>query len=144
MSLDTRKPIAKVHTISVSIAVKDLQETSAWYSDNLGFEVVQRREFPEYSTRIVFLEVNGVRIELIEDKAWKPVHRPDPPQHTSLQGVSQITFAVDDIDEVIKRVKSRDITIAWDLVVVEDLQLKEFFIRDNEGNIVQFTESSKR
>ena len=133
-------PLAPVKNLSLSIAVQSLEETASWYEEQLGFEIVQRRDFPEYGTRIAFLETNGIRIELIEDQHWSPLLRPDPPQHTTIQGVSQITFEVDDIEEAIRRVKSRPITIAWDLTVVEDLRLKEFFIRDNEGNIVQFIE----
>jgi methylmalonyl-CoA/ethylmalonyl-CoA epimerase len=121
--------------------VSNLESTAKWYKEQLGFEEVLRREFSEYGTRIIFLEVNGVRIELIEDQKWRPIDRPNPPQHTTVQGVSQITFKVDNIEEVIERVKSRSITIAWDLVVVKDIGFKEFFIRDNEGNIVQFVET---
>ncbi|HET6518433.1 MAG TPA: VOC family protein [Geminicoccaceae bacterium] len=134
-------PLIPVENLSISIAVRSLDETAAWYREQLGFEVVQRRDFPEYSTRIVFLEVNGVRIELIEDKNWRPIDRPDPPRHTTVQGVSQIAFRVDDIDAVVQRVKGRPIRVAWDLITVDDLRMKEFFIRDNEGNIIQFIEA---
>jgi methylmalonyl-CoA/ethylmalonyl-CoA epimerase len=133
--------LATVKSLGISLAVSNLESTAKWYKEQLGFEEVLRREFSEYGTRIVFLEVNGVRIELIEDQKWHPIDRPNPPQHTTVQGVSQITFKVDNIEEVIERVKSRPITIAWDLVVVEDIGFKEFFIRDNEGNIVQFVET---
>jgi methylmalonyl-CoA/ethylmalonyl-CoA epimerase len=133
--------VATVKNLGISLAVSNLEETAKWYQENLGFEEVLRREFPEYGTRIVFLEVNGIRIELIEDQKWHPIDRPNPPQHTTIQGVSQITFKVDNIEEVIAKVKSRPITIAWDLIVVEDIGFKEFFVRDNEGNIVQFVET---
>lgn len=133
--------LATVKNLGVSIAVSNLEATARWYKEQLGFEEVLRREFPEFGTRIVFIETNGVRIELIEDKNWHRVDRPDPPQHTSIQGVSQITFKVDDIQTAIARVKSRPIKIAWDLVVVKDIGFKEFFIRDNEGNIIQFLET---
>ncbi|MEO1134848.1 MAG: hypothetical protein AAFX40_19375, partial [Cyanobacteria bacterium J06639_1] len=66
---------------------------------------------------------------------------PNPPQHTTIQGVSQVRFNVHNIEEVVERVKSHPgIQIAWDLIVVEDIGFKEFFIRDNEGNILQFAE----
>jgi predicted enzyme related to lactoylglutathione lyase len=133
--------LATVKHLGVSIAVSNLEATARWYKEQLGFEEVLRREFPEFGTRIVFIETNGVRIELIEDKNWHPINRPDPPQHTSIQGVSQITFKVDDIQTAIARVKSRPIKIAWDLVIVKDIGFKEFFIRDNEGNIIQFLET---
>jgi methylmalonyl-CoA/ethylmalonyl-CoA epimerase len=134
--------ITAITNVEVSLAVKDLEATARWYRDNLGFQETLRREFPEYGTRIVFLEVNGVVIELIEDQKWRAIDRPNPPQHTTIQGVSQIRFKVQNIEQVVERVKRRpDIQIAWDLIVVEDIGFKEFFIRDNEGNILQFAET---
>lgn len=133
--------LTTVKNLGISIAVSNLETTAQWYKEQLGFDEVLRREFPEFGTRIVFLETNGVRIELIEDKNWQPIDRPNPPQHTTVQGVSQITFKVDDIQSVIAKVKSRPIQIAWDLIVVKDIGFKEFFIRDNEGNIIQFLET---
>ena len=142
MSDQTPTLIATVTNVEVSLAVKDLEATARWYRDNLGFQETLRREFPEYGTRIMFLEVNGVVIELIEDQKWQAIDRPNPPQHTTIQGVSQIRFKVHNIEQVVERVKSRpDIQIAWDLIVVEDIGFKEFFIRDNEGNILQFAET---
>jgi len=142
MSDQTPTLITAVTNVEVSLAVKDLEATARWYRDNLGFQEILRREFPEYGTRIMFLEVNGVVIELIEDQKWRAIDRPNPPQHTTIQGVSQIRFKVHNIEQVVERVKSRpDIQIAWDLIVVEDIGFKEFFIRDNEGNILQFAET---
>ena len=133
--------LAEFNKIEVSLAVKNLEATARWYRENLGFQEVLRRDFPNYGTRIVFLEINGVVIELIEDQKWQAIDRPNPPQHTTIQGVCQIRFNVQAIEKVVERVKSRpEIQIAWDLIVVEDIGFKEFFIRDNEGNILQFAE----
>lgn len=134
--------ITNINNVEVSLAVKNMEATSQWYQQYLGFQETLRRDFPEYGTKIVFLETNGVVIELIEDQKWQPIDRPNPPQHTTIQGVSQIRFKVQNIQEVVDRVKSHpEIQIAWDLVVVEDIGFKEFFIRDNEGNILQFAET---
>ncbi|WP_299407964.1 VOC family protein [Acaryochloris sp. IP29b_bin.148] len=134
--------LAEVKDISVSFAVKDLDATAKWYQDYLGFKQVLFRDFPEYGTRIVFLEINDISIELIEDQKWTSIDRPSPPQHTTVQGVSQVRFMVHDIEKVVERVKAQpEIEIAWDLIVVEDIGFKEFFIRDNEGNILQFAET---
>jgi methylmalonyl-CoA/ethylmalonyl-CoA epimerase len=133
-------PLISVGKWEISFAVKDLDVMSAWYCDQLGFEVVQSRDFPEYGTRIVFLEADGVRIELIEDVRWQPYPRPNPPYHTGFQGVCQVAFFVDDMDAVVERVKQRPIEIAWDVITVDDLRMKELFIRDPEGNLIQFIE----
>jgi methylmalonyl-CoA/ethylmalonyl-CoA epimerase len=132
------EPLAALKQMEVSIAVKNIDEMVAWYSAHLGFEVVQSRDFPDYGTRIVFLETSGIRIEFIEDVRWQPYPRPDPPYHTGFQGVSQIGFFVDDMEAVQRTAKERQLDIAWDVIVVEDLRMKEFFLRDPEGNLVQF------
>jgi|SRR5271165_1707695 len=136
--------IITAKNLGVSIAVKDLDATSKWYQDYLGFEKTIYRDFPDYGTRIQFLKADGVQIELIEDKQWKPSGRGTPPWHTTVQGVSQITFRVDDIREVRDRVGKLPVEIAWDVIVVEDIGFKEFFIRDNEGNLIQFVETAYR
>lgn len=140
MAAPAAGPLINVQNLSASMAVADIDATANWYHEHLGFEIVKRHDFPEYGTRIVFLEVNGFRMELIQDSEMVAFQRPDPPKHTHFQGVSQLYFLVDDIAAVIEEVKKRPITVAWDLIVVDDLRMKEFFIRDNEGNIVQFVE----
>ncbi|MBE9192869.1 hypothetical protein IQ230_21440 [Gloeocapsopsis crepidinum LEGE 06123] len=60
--------IAAVKNLVVSIAVFNLEETAKWYKEQLGFEEVVRREFPEFDTRILLIETDDVRIELIEEK----------------------------------------------------------------------------
>ena len=133
--------LADIHDIEVSIAVRDLESTTRWYQDNLGFKEAFSMDFPEYGTRLRFLELNGVFIELIQDKRWQAMYRPDPPGHTILQGVSQIRFNVKPIEAVVERVKARpDIRIACDLFEVGAIGFKHFFIRDNEGNIIHFAE----
>ena len=141
MTTSRSGPLAALKQIEVSIAVKSIEAMVPWYRDNLGFEVVQSRDFPDYGTRIVFLETSdGIRIEFIEDVRWQPYPRPNPPYHTGFQGVSQIGFVVDDMDAVQRQAKERGLDIAWDVIVVEDLRMKEFFVRDPEGNLVQFIE----
>ena len=134
--------ITTARNLGVSIAVKNLEETSKWYCDYLGFREVLYRKFPDYGTQIKFLEADGVWIELIEDQNWHPSGRGTPPFHTTVQGVSQIVFRVDDIHEIRDRVGKLPVQIAWDVTVVEDIGFKEFFIRDNEGNLVQFVETA--
>ena len=141
MTTTRSEPLAALKQMEVSIAVKSIEAMVPWYRDNLGFEVVQSRDFPDYGTRIVFLETSdGIRIEFIEDVRWQPYPRPNPPYHTGFQGVSQIGFFVDDMDAVQRQAKERGLDIAWDVIVVEDLRMKEFFVRDPEGNLVQFIE----
>jgi methylmalonyl-CoA/ethylmalonyl-CoA epimerase len=135
------QPIATINNLHACIAVGNLEESINWYRDVLGFQILQRRDFPELSARVVFLESNGVEIELVETKDFTSFQRPDPPQnHVLTQGISQLSFRVNNIEEVFERVKNRFIPVALELVNAEPLKFKAFFIRDHEGNLIEFVE----
>jgi len=134
-------PIATIDNLHACIAVANLDESVNWYRNVLGFEPIQRQDFPELSSRVVFLESNGVELELVESKHFTPARRPDPPtNHVLTQGISQLSFRVNNIEEVLEQVKNRSIPTALDLVDAKQLRLKAFFIRDNEGNLIEFIE----
>jgi len=112
---------------------------SRWYSDVLGFEVVDSKSYPEFKTRLVFLPRGDFRIELIEDGSSKPgPQRADPPAHTAIHGVSQFAFQVPDIEEAQRVLRERGVTFAWELQRYPDLKVAFLFVRDPEGNLVQF------
>jgi catechol 2,3-dioxygenase-like lactoylglutathione lyase family enzyme len=135
------QPVATINNLHACIAVGNLEESINWYRDVLGFQVLQRRDFPELSARVVFLESNGVEIELVESQDFTSFQRPDPPKnHVLTQGISQLSFRVNNIEEVFERVKKRSISVALELVDAEPLKFKAFFIRDREGNLIEFVE----
>jgi catechol 2,3-dioxygenase-like lactoylglutathione lyase family enzyme len=127
-----------VQQVSACISVADLDETAAWYSRVLGFETVAAKDFPEYAARVAYLEANGTRIELVEDQSFVPSTRPDPPRHCGKQGISQVALYVDDLPGVVDWLTSHGVAMAKPPATVDDLGLASFFIRDNEGNLVEF------
>lgn len=134
------EPMAVIQRLSVCIAVSNLEETAKWYVETLGFRVVQQQDFPSYSSRIAFLESRGFRIELVETNGLIPDNRADPPAHTQKQGLTQLSFKVNDIETAYEEAKKRDLTIALDLITVDAIGIKAFFIRDHEGNLIEFIE----
>ena len=141
MSNEASEPLAKVTYQWPVLAVSNLEATSEWYNKQLGFKEVFRKDRPDYGTKIMIMESDDIRIELIEDQKLQPLKRSDPPLHTHVGGVSQIAFKVRDIQTVVDRVKSRSIQISWDLQVWDYLGFKVVFIRDNEGNIIELVET---
>jgi methylmalonyl-CoA/ethylmalonyl-CoA epimerase len=57
-----------------------------------------------------------------------------------MQGISQLSFRINNIEEVFARAQRRSIPIALELVNAEPLKFKAFFIRDHEGNLIEFIE----
>ncbi|HAA31439.1 MAG TPA: hypothetical protein DCE56_31670, partial [Cyanobacteria bacterium UBA8553] len=83
VSVANPNALSTVQPYAVTISVPNLDEAANWYSERLGFREVQRKDYPELQTSLAFLELNGYRIELIEnDNAQPNVARPAPPRHT--------------------------------------------------------------
>jgi ketosteroid isomerase-like protein/catechol 2,3-dioxygenase-like lactoylglutathione lyase family enzyme len=134
------KPVTDVEKVSVCLCVGNLDATAKWYQDVLGFEVVNAQDLPKYFSRVMYLRTKAVFLELVENKNFVPSRRPDPPQHCISQGISQMCIWVDRIEETLNLVKEREIEIAFPLVSSNELEVKSFFIRDNEGNLIEFSE----
>lgn len=115
-----------------------------WYQDKLGFTLLNAKSYPDLGTRILFLEWNGFKLELIEDKAiQRAARRPNPPEHTRLPGVAQFSFTVDDLNEVAGLLQSRGVALVWGPMSYPDLGLKFLFFRDGDGNLIQLLQLLK-
>jgi methylmalonyl-CoA/ethylmalonyl-CoA epimerase len=134
------KKLIDVDRLHVCIAVRDLDETGKWYREMLGFEMFQRQDLPEFSARVAYLKSNGIEIELVESANMVGLTRPDPPNHAQQQGITQLSFRVEDLQEVLRRMHSRSVPVAFGPVDAADLRMKACFIKDNEGNLIEFIE----
>lgn len=128
-----------INPYSVTLSVKNIDVVKQWYESVLDFETLSAKEYPEFGTRLVFLRNGQSRIELIEDTNAKPgIERPDPPAHTAYLGLSQFAVEVPDIDIALEKVTGKGAKIIWELQRYPDLGVAFFFLRDPEGNLVQF------
>ena len=100
----------------VGLCVSDLERSLAFYCDVMGFTEVARRlnitdagsanllDFPEMDVELVYLERDGIRIELlwyrvpdrVEDDARRPMHR---------TGLTHLAFRVGDLDDLCRRIE---------------------------------------
>jgi methylmalonyl-CoA/ethylmalonyl-CoA epimerase len=135
------EPIIAIDNLHACIAVENLEESIDWYRNVMGFNVFQRADYPDYSTRGAFLKSKGVELELVESKTVLRSRRQDPPfGHLTTQGISQLSIRVSDLAGVAERLKSRSIPIVFGPAKSSELRLEAFFIRDNEGNLIEFIE----
>jgi uncharacterized membrane protein/catechol 2,3-dioxygenase-like lactoylglutathione lyase family enzyme len=128
--------------VSACVAVADLGKALAWYADALGFTPVRAAEFPELPARVAYVEGHGARLELAETRPSTPARRPDPPAHGRVQGISQLTFYVDDLDKVVAWAEAHQVEVAMWPVAVADLALRAAFIRDCDGNLIEFIQEA--
>jgi catechol 2,3-dioxygenase-like lactoylglutathione lyase family enzyme len=139
-SMDAPSALSQVQPYAVTMSVPDIEAGIKWYTEKLGFKVVKRKSYPEFKTSLVFMELNGYRIELIQDGNAKAVApRPNPPAHTSTHGISQFAFKTDNLVQVKSDLLARGIPIVWEFENKE-LGAKFLVIRDLNQNLIFFLE----
>lgn len=140
-SAQQKETTLQLKPYSVTISVIDIEHVAKWYERVLGFQRISAKQYPQFKTSLIFLANNGFRVELIADgNAKKGLRRADPPAHTATTGVSQFAFEVADIDDAHARLTAEGVDFAWELQRYPDLGVAFFFVRDPEGNLVQFVQ----
>lgn len=88
------------HIEHIGIAVKNLEESIAYYENVLGLECYAVEEVPDQKVKTAFLKVGDTKIELLESTD------PEGPIGKFVekkgQGMHHIAFAVDDTDQALK------------------------------------------
>ena len=93
----------------IGIAVGDLGQALAFYRDALGLEVEPPEEVPSQGVRVHFVPVGEATIELIEPtSADSPIARFID---TRGPGVHHVTLRVDDLCDVLARLRERGIRL---------------------------------
>ncbi len=117
-----------------ALSIADINTTSHWYRDHLGFTIVKSGEAPNKIAKFALLQNGDAVIEIIQHANAKPRTGAAHEAH----GIFKVGFHMRDLDAVYARVKAHEIPIAYDLMPAKDIALRSFSIRDNEGNLIQF------
>lgn len=96
----------------IGIAVTSLEKALWFYRDVLGLQLVSDQEVPNYGVRAVFLEREGLRIELMESIDQDGVIARFLAERGA--GVQHVAVRVPDIDSAIREIAGKG---GW---VVED------------------------
>jgi catechol 2,3-dioxygenase-like lactoylglutathione lyase family enzyme len=130
----------------VGISVADVDASVKWYEENLGFKTIKRMELPQYDLRLAFLELNGFRVELIENKKSFSIKKYVPDYQDGsglLQGMAKVGFLVNKIDPIAESLKKRGVPFVVELREDKEFAVKFFIIQDNSGNLIQYFQKLK-
>ena len=120
----------------------DIERASAWYQEKLEFEQLFRFDFPEFGTTIIHLGKADFRMELIQQNGSvpSPIVQGDPPGHTNVQGLTQICFMVDDLDQLIAELEAKGVEKVWEKRENPPFGVDFQFFKDCDGRLLQFVQ----
>jgi glyoxylase I family protein len=132
------KKIAAATFAHVALNCRDLAATERFYTEHFGFRRARLVELP--NTKIVFIKLNGVYLELFESAGQSPAPVPtnDGP---AWPGVRHIAFQVANVDEKLAEMGSAaKITFGpfgFDAFIPG---WRTAWIADPDGNIVEISQ----
>ncbi len=126
-----------------ALVVNELDASIAWYSDILGFGLERRFGFPEVGVDIAHIvHPTGIRIELIQQTGSTRSLDVGLDAFGALktQGAKHIGLLVEDIEGVAATLKAKGVEIVHDVTAVAPAGVRNFWIRDNSGNLIEFNQ----
>lgn len=135
-------PAFHVHTVAISVA--NLERSTEWYKKNLGFQLVQRRDFPENQTFTAIIGGVGFQFELIQTASSKPIAQflEDRSQPTLLQGFKKVVIWTGELIPLYDLLKQNGVVFVYpDIQETPGVWGKWFMIEDPDGNILQFIDA---
>lgn len=127
---------AKMKFDHVTITVANMQRSVEFYRDLLGLKVLGKLENKEESSLFVYLDTGNGVLELFEfQKEGRPVEASPNEDH----GLKHIGFRVDSVDEVISRLRERDVKITLEPLDANG-GVRIAFFEDPDGVLLEVIE----
>ncbi len=122
-----------------ALSVSDVKASAQWYSEKLGMRVVMVEPKRDKSA-VVVLEGDGLIVELIQNDDALPLSKAAPGTNGPLlfHGIFKAGVIVDDFDQALARLKTRNVEIAFGPFPARGNQRANVIVRDNSGNLIQF------
>jgi catechol 2,3-dioxygenase-like lactoylglutathione lyase family enzyme len=138
----------KLEPIRLGITVKNVEQASHWYEDNLGFKTYKKMDFPDYDgLKIYFLRQGEFEIELIEKRTSFSIKhlRPDYDLNKEpLEGLSKMAFRIDNLGQLFEKLKRNGVKQIMGITHDKEFDIDFFMIEDLDGNILQFIGPGKK
>jgi catechol 2,3-dioxygenase-like lactoylglutathione lyase family enzyme len=126
-----------------ALVVPNLEDAITWYQDVLAFRLERQFEFADAKLRIAHIITDsGVRLELLEQDGSVPSPDVGRDAFTSLytQGAKHVGFQVADLDATATALQQRGIPFVHPITVVEPAGVRNFWIRDTAGNLIEMVQ----
>ena len=134
-------PLSQIRAEHVMISTDDYDGTIAWYREMLGFAVRHEWTVPEFpGVQLAYIELNGFIIEVVgtPQAFQEQMTPPDLATALSDRGFGHLAFLAADVDAVAEELEQRGAEIILPPTSFPDSGRRLIFIRDNNGNLIEF------
>ena len=132
-----------VRPSQISIQVGNLDQSTSWYKEMLGFDVVDRYNFVKQKSKIAVMKLKDFYIELIQDQnppaSGQSLHKNDPGQC----GFYKMGFLVTGFDEFYQALKQEHPDQVNSIINSEVSGYTYVELFDPDGTLIQIIASSK-
>ncbi len=134
------RPPVKVSGGFIALSVPDLEASAHWYEETLGLKVVKHAVSADKQRAVTILQAEGLIVELIWFADAAPLSKIAPQLQGphQLYGILKAGIVVDDLDAMLRALKAKQVTMAFEPFFDDSTQCRTFAVRDNNGNIIQF------
>jgi catechol 2,3-dioxygenase-like lactoylglutathione lyase family enzyme len=122
----------------VALTVNNTTESIGWYQSKLGFKVIHK--YNKHGMEITQLKLENVRLELFcygKDTKPRPNYRKALMDDLHVMGTKHLCIEVDDIDEMIKKLRAKDVEFATKIDTA-GFGGRYIFIKDCNGILIEF------
>ena len=129
---------SKFQLFGLAVVVSNLEQSIEWYQDVLGFQILERTDFPAVNAKGAFLEGAGIRLELLKsDQGFRIAEMfADPPAHILPVGNKALILYVEDLHETTVELETKNVSFAFKELALNDDGLKSTVIKDADGNFI--------
>ena len=129
----------------VAIAVPDLGAAAAKYRDMLGAEVSEPQDLPEHGVRVVFVNLDNTKIELLQPLGENsPISR--FLQKNPLGGTHHLCFEVNDLKAAADRLTEQGVRVLGDgkpKIGAHGLPVLFLHPNDYDGTLIELEETGR-
>ena len=135
---NTASPFASMKGHHVAVRVPDFAAAKRWYTEKLDFHV--DAEWPWGGMQLAYLSNGTAKVEVLGGATAEP--QPDP---TSLEptfrheGLNHFCLAIPDFDDTLSELRARGVEFVGAPFVVEEINRRLAFVKDNSGNLIELS-----
>ncbi|GAA4272721.1 VOC family protein [Aquimarina gracilis] len=135
-------PLPDLEANFFAVIVEDIEQSINWYSEILGFEILNKVDLPERNLKQANLKRSSILIELIElgsAVSHKKLLK-NFPKKTKIKGFFKFGFFVPEFEKWIDFLKKSNVEFNGDIVTDHLTGKKMLIIKDPDGNRIQIFE----